>query len=144
MAGTFLLEIHTPYRLFFRGKAVSFSATLRDGRIGVLAGRSPFAAPLEACELVVELPSGERKTAAAAPGVVESTGSATIVLCGAAEWAQEIDVPRAEEAAARAGEHLAEDLMRYQHERAAAALARARNRLAVAAAAKAAPERART
>ncbi len=131
MAKPFRFEVHTPYRLFFSDEVESVVAGIEDGLIGVLAGHSPFAAPVPTGELRIKTADGKWKSAAVSDGILEVTRDRTVVLCGAAEWPDEIDRARAEDAKRRAEERLGESMMKYESERASASLARAVNRLKV-------------
>jgi len=129
---TFHLEIHTPYRLFFSGEVEALVADLRDGQIGVRAGRAPFVSPLETCAISLLMGDGTWKKAAVDSGIIETTREKTVILSGSAEWPEEIDSHRAEDAAARAGETLTGDLAKYEADQTRAALHRAQIRMRVA------------
>ena len=131
MARLFALEIHTPYRLFYSGQVESFVATLTDGSIGVYSGHSPFTGVLADCVFRILDAEGTWKEAAVSAGVLIVTGETATVLSDAAEWPDEIDSKRAEDAKRRAEERLGESIMKYEAVRARASLARARNRLEV-------------
>jgi F-type H+-transporting ATPase subunit epsilon len=131
MANLFKLEVHTPYRLFFSGRVEALIAVLSDGEIGVRANRAPFVAPLKTCALRVLTAEGVWREAAVTAGVIEVTVEGATVLAGSAEWPEEIDRERAQAAAIRAKELLAQDLMKYEAERARASQERSANRLAV-------------
>ncbi len=127
----FKLEVHTPYRLFFSGMVEAFTATLPDGEIGVRAGRTPFTAPLETCALKIQGEDGVWKEAAVSTGLVEMTREGAVILASSAEWPEEIDRERAEDAKRRAEERLAETMLKFEASRAKSSYARATNRLGV-------------
>ncbi len=131
MARLFKLEVHTPHRLFFSGRVEAFTARLADGEIGVYAGRSPFTAPLQTSALRIKGEDGVWKEAAVTTGIVEMTAEGAVVLASAAEWPEEIDRERAEEAKKRAEERLAETMLKFEAVRARSSYDRAVNRLAV-------------
>ncbi len=131
MANLFALEVLTPYRPFFSGKVEAIVADLPDGQIGVRAGHSPFVSPVKTCALRVQGEDGAWRAASVSEGVLEVTAGLAVMLVGSAEWPEQIDRSRAEEAVARAEEVLSQDLMKYEADRARAALLRAKNRLAV-------------
>jgi F-type H+-transporting ATPase subunit epsilon len=131
MARLFKLEVHTPHRLFFSGEVECFTATLADGEIGVYAGRSPFTAPLKTCGLKIKGSDGVWKEAAVTTGIVEVTRSGAIVLASSAEWPEEIDRERTEDAKKRAEERLEETMLKFEADRARSSFERASNRLAV-------------
>ncbi|MFA6507880.1 MAG: ATP synthase F1 subunit epsilon [Treponemataceae bacterium] len=129
MARLFSLQVHTPYRLFFSGQVEAFVADIADGQIGVRAGRSPFTAPLKTCILRILDADGVWKIAAVTEGVIEVTFDGAVVLSGAAEWPQEIDRLRAEDALKRAEERLGASMLKFEASRARSSLLRAQNRL---------------
>ena len=131
MARLFKLEVHTPHRLFFSGQVEAFVATLADGEIGVYAGRAPFTAPMKTCVLGIKGKDGTWKAAAVTAGIVEVTREGATVLADSAEWPEEIDRGRAEEAKKNAEERLGEPLLRFEAVSVRASLARAENRLSV-------------
>src|SRR5574344_554684 len=97
MGAEFTLEIITPYRVLFSGKVEEIIFRSSDGEFGVLANREPFVAPV--CVSAVRiLAGGAWRTAAVTDGIVEMADNRAVMLTGAAEWPEEIDVPRAERA----------------------------------------------
>ena len=131
MAALFRMEVHTPYRLFFAGSVETVVAELADGEIGILAGHSPFLAPLKTCALRVLKEDGIWAEAAVSAGVVAVDEDGVTVLSDAAEWPEEIDRERALEAERRAKETLGQDPFTFEKAQAQEALRRALNRLAV-------------
>lgn len=129
-AGHFPVEIVTP------AGGVVLSRTARHvrlpglaGSFGVLAGHANLMVALGTGEAEVE-EDGRRTVLAVSGGYAQVHQGRLLVLAEAAELPERIDAARAEAAAARARQHLAEsgsDLDRAQ-----AALARALNRLRVA------------
>ena len=105
-----------------------FRTTVGDKAI--LAGHIPYTAALSVGELKIKS-GGEVKRAAHTPGVVTTDGKNTTILCEALEWADEIDVERAEKAKMRAEEviRIAESKKEVDH--AEMRLKRAVNRISV-------------
>jgi F-type H+-transporting ATPase subunit epsilon len=71
MSELFNFEVHTPYRLFFSGKAQAITLSLEDGDIGVYAHHSPFTAPVVTCILHIKDSKGEWRPAFITDGILE-------------------------------------------------------------------------
>lgn len=81
--------------------ADSVVATTVDGQVGILHGHIPFVAVLQPGELVVR--SGEQESyLAVSGGFLRVTARGVTVLADACEYAEKIDVERAEQARRRA------------------------------------------
>ena len=134
MAGkTLQVKIVTPYAMFFDGPAEMVVMTCKDGELGVLPGHSPLLGALTPGETRLKI-DGQWRLAATTNGYSEVGPTLTILVVNAAEWADQIDVPRAESALARAEAHLKESsLPEQEHIHARHGIARARARLKVAA-----------
>ena len=117
----FDLEIMTPERHFFEGKAEGLTVTLPDGLFTILGGHAPMVAALEVGELRYKT-QGEWHECAATEGFLE------VQAC---ENADEIDEIRAKAAAERAKERLSSSESIREYEMTRIALARAMNRLRV-------------
>jgi F-type H+-transporting ATPase subunit epsilon len=94
MSALFNLEVHTPYRLFFYGKAEVIVLTLTDGEIGVYAHHSPFTAPVVTGKLLIKEAGGKWRTAFIADGILEVKDHKNVLMVNAAEWPEEIDKER--------------------------------------------------
>lgn len=102
MAGALHLEIATPERLLLReqvGEVVLPGAT---GALGILPGHAPLLTELGPGELVYTPLGGQRKFIAIRGGWAEVLPDHVRVLATGAEFADEIDIQRAEEALRRA------------------------------------------
>jgi F-type H+-transporting ATPase subunit epsilon len=132
MAGTFALKVVTPQRTVFQADAESVVVPGVDGYFGVLAGHAPMLAEVGVGSLTARTVDGKEQRLAVAGGFMEVVGESATVLADAAELSSDIDVSRAEAAAARARERLEATSHDIDAARASAALARAVNRLAVA------------
>ena len=62
MAELFTLEVHTPYRLFFKDKVEALTVTLEDGEIGVLAHHEDITATVKPCLIKIKDRNGQWKT----------------------------------------------------------------------------------
>jgi F-type H+-transporting ATPase subunit epsilon len=131
MAKLFNLEVHTPYRLFYAGKAEAIVVTLIDGEIGVYADHTSFIAPVVTGILKIKDKEGRWKQAFTTEGVLEVSGPRTILVVDAAEWPEEIDCERARAAGKRAEEQLEAAMFKFETDNARALLKRAETRLKV-------------
>jgi F-type H+-transporting ATPase subunit epsilon len=130
---TFQLEVVTPQRLIVNEEVEELVAPGREGYFGVWPGHTPFMTTLKIGELSYKR-RGEERFLAVSWGYAEILPDKAIILVETAERSEEIDAARAEEARARAEEHL----RRWGDEtidfaRAQAALERALTRVSVAA-----------
>ncbi|MDR0585223.1 MAG: ATP synthase F1 subunit epsilon [Treponema sp.] len=95
MAALFNFEVHTPYRLFFSGRAEAVILTLADGEIGIYAKHSPFTAPALSGILRIRESEGKWRRAFITGGILEVKDHKTVLMVEAAEWPEEIDIDRA-------------------------------------------------
>ncbi len=111
---TICLRVLTPERTFYEGEATMVELTTMDGDIGILPGHIPTTcvlAPgvLTIYEVNAEGEPQDRKQvrkAALHSGFLEIRPHEVSVLAQVAEWPEEIDIQRAEEAQLRAERHL--------------------------------------
>ena len=101
----FQLKIVTPDGLQYEGPAEQLSVRTTTGDVGILAGHINFVAPLGMGEAMV-LVEGQKRRAACIGGMVSVVNGAVTLLPTTFEWAEEIDVSRAEASEARAQEVL--------------------------------------
>ena len=127
---TFNLEIVTPQKLFYRGEVESLRAPGVKGSFGVLARHIPFLTALTVGEVIIRDAEGPKHVATSG-GFVEVLKAGVTVLAETAEFAEEIDRTRAEQARGRARERLRGRAEEVDRARAEAALAREINRLRV-------------
>lgn len=125
---TFDLDIVTPDRLFFSEKVEMIIVRGLEGDLAVLKGRTPLTTPLKIGQVRI-FQDGKERIAAVVNGYVSVLGDKTTIVTECAEWPEEIDVERAEEARKRAEEILKRDGPDVDLFRADAALKRAINRL---------------
>jgi F-type H+-transporting ATPase subunit epsilon len=129
MAELFTLEVHTPYRLFFKGKVRALTVTLEDGEIGILSGHEAITAQVKSCLFKIQGEDGRWKTAFTSEGILEVAGGKTALIADSAEWPEEIDRDRALEARRRAEATLENPSFRFEAETARQSLERAKVRL---------------
>ena len=101
MSKLFDLEIMTPERPFYYGKAEAVTVQASDGRLTVLADHSPLISAIVSGELDIKT-DGEWKRAFHSEGFMEVGRNEVTIFAQACEWPDEIDAGRAEEAAERA------------------------------------------
>ncbi|HLR34043.1 MAG TPA: F0F1 ATP synthase subunit epsilon [Tissierellales bacterium] len=128
---TFPLEIVTPDRLFLDDEVERVIVRGAEGDLAILKNRAPLVTPLKIGKIRV-FKDGEEKVATCVGGYAKVTKEKTTIITDACEWAEEIDVERAEEAKKRAEKRLEKKPEGLDVVRAEAALKRAINRLDVA------------
>ena len=103
---TFHLQIVTPDRLVFDGQAERLVARTVGGDVCILAKHIDYAAPLGigAAHIVDE--DGKEHKAACSGGMLTVYGGEAILMATTFEWAEEIDLARAERAQQQAEEKL--------------------------------------
>lgn len=131
MAALFNFEIHTPYRLFFFGKAEAIVLELVDGEIGVYAKHSPFTAPALSGILRIKDDKGQWRSAFITEGILEVKDHKTVLMVDAAEWPGEIDRDRALAARQQAEQSLEMAMLKFEIDNAKSKLRRASYRLKV-------------
>lgn len=126
------VQIVTPYGVFFDGSSELCVLPTSEGEQGVMYGHMPFIAAIFPGKL--KLISGDnKKVAFVSAGYAEVRRRIVVIICNAAEWAENIDVERAERAKKRAEDRLKKkDQPEYQINRDRHALRRAKARLRVA------------
>ena len=131
MAVLFNFEVHTPYRLFFSGKAQAVTLSLIDGEIGVYAHHSPFTAPVVTSVLRIKDGNGEWRSAFITDGILEVKDHKNVLMVDAAEWPEEIDRERALAAKQQAEKDLEAAHFKFEIDKAKSKLRRADYRLKV-------------
>ena len=97
----FPLKIVTPDGLEFDGIAESLTVRTVSGDVGIMAKHVDFVAPLGMGEATIVI-DGQRKRAACIGGMVSVINGAVNLVPTTFEWADEIDVARAEASEKRA------------------------------------------
>jgi F-type H+-transporting ATPase subunit epsilon len=95
------LTIVTPEGQAYHGEVEYVVLPGAEGEFGVLAGHEPFLSALKSGPLELSA-NGKERHAAVSRGYAEIHGDKVTVMVGACEWADEIDVARAERARERA------------------------------------------
>ncbi len=102
----FKLEIITPEKKFFDGETEQIIVRTTVGDVGILNGHEPYCAALGIGQMRIMI-DGEFRRAATSGGIIKVSRSKTVILVDSCEWADEIDVERAE-----AAKETAEDRMK--------------------------------
>ena len=126
----FKLEIVTPERVFYSDEVDAVSMTTLTGRIQILAHHISYATGIVPSSIKIRQ-KDTVKYAAVGGGFVEVTKNKVVILADSAEWPEEIDKNRAEEALKRAKERLNEKSKEIDKKRAQVALMRAISRIKV-------------
>lgn len=127
----FLLQVVSPDRVFYEGSVSMVELVTSEGEIGVLAGHIPMTNILKPGILHIVVADGERY-AAVHEGFIEILPDRMTVLSEGAEWPEEIDINRANEAKIRAERRLSEHSEGMDIARAELALKRALTRIELA------------
>lgn len=101
----FKVEIITPERVFYTGEAEMIEFTTTEGNIGVYKHHIPLTVVLAPGIVTITESEGQKK-AAVHSGFAEILGEKVTLLAEIAEWPDEIDKNRAEEAKTRAERRL--------------------------------------
>ena len=97
----FPLKIVTPDGLQFEGQAEQLTVRTTSGDIGILAGHTNCVAPLGMGRATVVTEEG-RRYAACIGGMVSVVNGAVTLVATTFEWADEIDIARADASKTRA------------------------------------------
>lgn len=131
MASTFRLQIVTPSGIFYDDEVELVVARTTEGDVGIMKNHTLMVSPLKIGKLKMKK-NGEFKEAATSEGFIQVESDLTRVIADTAEWPEEIDIRRAEEAKKRAEERLESKQSNINIVRAETALKRALNRLDIA------------
>lgn len=126
----FALKVMCPDRTFFEGEADMVEMNTTEGYIGVYPGHIPIATVLAPGILVIHN-NGELKRAALHSGFARISPDDIMILAEVAEWPDEIDLNRAEEARVRAERRLSGAESGIDIKRAEAALKRSLTRISI-------------
>lgn len=126
----FALKVMCPDRTFFEGEADMVEMNTTEGYIGVYPGHIPIATVLAPGILVI-YNNGESKRAALHSGFARISPDDIMILAEVAEWPDEIDLNRAEEAKVRAERRLSGTESGIDIKRAEAALKRSLTRISI-------------
>ena len=128
MADVMKLNVITPEKQFYEGNVTMVELTTTEGEIGVYPNHIPLTAVVAPGVLKIH-EEGEEKKASLISGFITILPDAVTVMAEVAEWPDEIDFKRAEEARVRAERRLASKESGLDELRAEMALKRASVRL---------------
>ena len=128
----FDLKIITPDRVFHSGKASFLELNTVEGEIGIYKNHIPMTTVLEPGIATITEEGGNKKEAALHTGFMEILGDRITILAEIAEWPDEIDRNRAQEAKIRAERRLQNDKSNINITRAELALHKALVRIELA------------
>ena len=131
MASTFRLQIVTPSRTFYDDEVEMAIVRSTEGDLFIMSNHMLMVAPLKIGKVRIKK-DGQFREAAISEGFVQVESEYTRIITDTAEWPEEIDVQRAEEAKERAEKRLSASQGEIDRLRAEIALKRALNRLSVA------------
>ena len=106
----FKLKIVTPERVVLSDEVTQVSVETKMGQITILPNHLPLVAELAAGEIIVKQDGEKEDWMAVSGGFVEVLPNQVVILADTAEYAEEIDEQRAEEAKKRAEKLLKEKL----------------------------------
>lgn len=93
----FKLQIITPEKKVFDGETEQIIVRTTVGDVGILNGHEPYCAALGVGQMRIMI-NGEFRRAATSGGIIKVSKESTTILVQTCEWADEIDVKRAEAA----------------------------------------------
>ncbi|WP_372736075.1 ATP synthase F1 subunit epsilon [Nocardioides sp.] len=105
---SFELEIVTPERSVYKGRAKSLVLPAADGLMGVLPNHAPIVAVLDIGPVKVEEEGGRVITLMVSDGFFEMADNKARILADVGEESGKIDIERAREAERRARERLSQ------------------------------------
>ena len=95
---TFHLKISTPDGLLFDGEVERIRARMMDGDVCLLAHHADYVSAVGAGEAAIALPDGQVKRAACIGGMLAMIDGEANLIATTFEWAEDIDLPRAQHA----------------------------------------------
>lgn len=125
------IKIITPEKKFYEGQTEQIIAKTTSGNVGILAGHAPYVANIVSSPFKIKI-DGAFRIAAISGGLLKVSEDGVTVVTSAIEWADEIDVERAERAKSAAENKIKENAGQKEFDRAEQRLKRALNRLVVA------------
>lgn len=128
---TFHLRVVTAESDFYDGEVDRIVVRTSEGDVGILPKHVPYVAALGIGGLSVYA-DGQCRVAAVSGGFVDVAPEGTTILARTCEWADEIDINRAKEAARRAQEELQKQSSAHENDVATVKLKKAVNRIRIA------------
>ena len=132
MAATLRLEVVTPERMLIKEQVLAVTVPGLGGELGILPEHAPLLSELGSGPLTFTLETGQKKCLSVCGGYLEVLPDRVRVLAQLAEFADEIDMKRAEDALKRAEERVLHPTADVDSARALNAMKRAQARIAAA------------
>ncbi len=109
------LKVITPTRVFFEGEVESFIVKTRGevGEFAVLVDHAPMTAAVGLGTLVLNMTDGSKKTSTLFDGYAVVQENNAVIIAEAAEWPDEIDEERAQQAKERAEQRIKQSDMDF-------------------------------
>ena len=101
----FKLQIITPEKTVYDGDVEQVIVRTTVGDVGILKGHEPYCAALSVGQMRI-MTNGEFRRAATSGGIIKVSKEFTTILVQTCEWADEIDVERANAAKEAAEERI--------------------------------------
>lgn len=127
----FKLSIVSPEKVLYEDMVESLVVPGTAGYLGILSNHAPLITSLQAGKTEIRDANKVEKIAAISGGFLEVSNNTATILADSVEFAEDIDLPRAESALKRAQERLNLDPKDIDLPRARAALSRAKNRIKI-------------
>lgn len=128
---TFHLKVLTVDRVFFEGDVERAVVRTTEGDVGILPNHVKYLSAIGIGSLTI-IADGKTRVAAVSGGFVDVSEKNTVVLARTCEWADEIDISRAEKAEERAKAKLQKELSDHEQDIANIKLKKAINRIRIA------------
>lgn len=128
---TFTLSIVTPEHVLLEEEVESIVVPGAQGYLGVLAQHAPLITPIMPGRLTMRKSSAVEIVMAIAGGFLEVSNNRATVLADAVEYADEINLKRANQSLKRAQQRVLERDEGFDFDRAVAAIRRAENRVRI-------------
>lgn len=96
------LKVVTPQKVFFEDEVKELDTETLEGKRGILPMHSPLIAILKPTVSKITKENGDEKKFFSSTGILKVSSEEVTMLCDAAEWPEDINRKRAEEAMARA------------------------------------------
>ncbi len=127
----FKLSIVSPEKVLYEDMVESLVVPGTAGYLGVLSNHAPLITSLQVGKIEIRDSNKVEKIAAISGGFLEVSNNTATILADSVEFAEDIELPRAESALQRAQERLNMDAGDIDLPRARAALLRAKNRIKI-------------
>jgi F-type H+-transporting ATPase subunit epsilon len=127
----FKLSIVSPEKVLYEDMVESLVVPGTAGYLGVLSNHAPLITSLQVGKIEIRDSNKLERIAAISGGFLEVSNNTATILADSVEFAEDIELPRAESALQRARERLNMDAGDIDLPRARAALLRAKNRIKI-------------